>query len=151
MPKDMVVPAKAAPGLSLQEMKQFVTNHFERFVNQKDSAVAFYSFSPDFVDHDEPTGVGIGPDAAKAMMEAAYAKWPDLHVTIEDILAEGDKVMVRNVWTATDSASGQRISFAGFVLWRFASGKIVERWATLTPSTPLGENSDDSRHTLDQR
>jgi predicted ester cyclase len=37
----------------------------------------------------------VGAQAAKEMMEAAYKKWPDLHVTIEDILAEGDKVMAR--------------------------------------------------------
>jgi predicted ester cyclase len=41
--------------------------------------------------------------------------------------------MVRNIWTATDRTTGHRIGFRGFVLWRFANGKIVERWATLTP------------------
>jgi predicted ester cyclase len=60
-----------------------------------------------------------------------------LHVTVEDILAEGDKVMVRNVWQATDSATGQKIEFHGFVLWRFANQKIVERWATITPPKPV--------------
>ena len=71
------------------------------------------------------------------MMEGAYQKWPDLHVAVEDILAEGDKVMVRNVWHATDTASGQTIEFHGFVLWRFAHKKIVERWATITPPKPV--------------
>ena len=131
----------AAPAISLEEMKFFVRNHFQKFVNEKDSSIAYRSFSPDFLDHDEPTGVEIGPDAAKKMMEAAYAKWPDLHVSVEDILAEGDKVMVRNVWTATDSASGKRIEFHGFVLWRFAAGKIVERWATITPPSPFKPSS----------
>ena len=60
-------------------------------------------------------------------MEAAYKRWPDLHVTVEDIVAEGDKVMARNSWTATEAANGQKIEFHGFVLWRFANKKIVER------------------------
>jgi len=127
------VPANADPGLSLEEMKTFVLQHFEDFVNRKISDVASKNFSDDFLDHDEPGGAVVGPAAAKTMMEHAYEIWPDLHVTVEDILAEGDKVMVRNFWTATEKASGKKIQFRGFVLWRFADRKIVERWATLTP------------------
>ena len=127
------VPAKGIPGLSPEEMKAFVLRHFEDFVNLKKPEVALSNFSEDFLDHDEPGGVAIGPKAAMAMMAAAYERWPDLHVSVEDIVAEGDKVVVRNVWTATEKATGRKISFRGFVLWRFANGKIVERWATLTP------------------
>jgi predicted ester cyclase len=132
-----VVPAQANPGFSLEEMKTFVRNHFEDFVNRKKSEVALKNLSDDFLDHDEPGGVAVGAQAAKTMMEGAYQKWPDLQVTVEDILAEGDKVMVRNVWHATDQATGQKIEFHGFVLWRFAQKKIVERWATITPPRPV--------------
>ena len=135
--KTTVVPATADPGLSPEEMKAFVRNHFEDFVNRKKSDVALKNFSEDFLDHDEPGGVAVGAQAAKTMMEGAYLKWPDLHVAVEDILAEGDKVMVRNVWHATDRATGQTIEFHGFVLWRFANQKIVERWATITPPKPV--------------
>jgi predicted ester cyclase len=45
--------------------------------------------------------------------------------------------MVRNVWTATEKSNGRKIQFRGFVLWRFANRKIVERWATLTPPEEL--------------
>lgn len=135
--RDLLVPAKADPGLSLREMKEFVQNHFEDFVNRKKSEVALVNFSSDFLDHDEPTGVEVGPEAARNMMEAAYKRWPDLSVKVEDILAEGDRVMVRNSWTATEAETGQRIEFHGFVLWRFAKKKIVERWATITPPAPV--------------
>jgi nicotinamidase-related amidase/predicted ester cyclase len=130
---DMAQPETSDSGLSLAEMKQFVRNHFEDFVNRKKSEVALRNFSADFLDHDEPMGEAIGPEAAKTMMEAAYKRWPDLHVTVEEILAEGDKVLVRNSWTGTEAATGQKIEFHGFVLWRFSGKKIVERWATLTP------------------
>ncbi len=134
------VPAKSAPGLSLEEMKAFVRRHFEDFVNRKMPEVALKNFSGDFLDHDEAGGAAVGPEAAIRMMEAAYRRWPDLRVEVEDIIAEGDKVMVRNIWTATDTATGRGIGFRGFVLWRFANGKIVERWATLTPpGEPAGE------------
>jgi predicted ester cyclase len=130
-------PAKAEPGLSLQDMKLFVRNHFEDFVNRKMSDVAFANFSEDFVDHDEPVGVAVGPQAAKSMMEDVYRKWPDIHVTINDIVAEGDKVMVRNSWRGTEKETQKSFEFHGFVLWRFANKKIVERWATITPPTQV--------------
>jgi predicted ester cyclase len=133
MNSPLPVPAIAPPGLTLEEMKQFVRRHFDDFVNQQKFDVAFVNFSEDFLDHDEPGGPVVGPLAAKTMMQGACQRWPDLHVVVEDILAEGDKVMVRNVWTATEKATGRKISFRGFVLWRFANRKIVERWATLTP------------------
>ena len=126
-------------GLSLAEMKEFVRNHFEDFVNKKKSEVALLNFSSDFLDHDEPGGAAIGPEAAKSMMEYVYQRWPDLHVQVEDIIAEGDKVMVRNSWTATEASTGQRIEFHGFVLWRFSNKKIVERWATITPPRVIDE------------
>lgn len=133
------VPAKGDPGFSLEEMKQFVKDHFDDFVNRKKPEVALKNFSPDFLDHDEPTGTEVGPEAAMRMMEAAYRRWPDLHVSVLDALAEGDRVMVRNSWTATEAATGQKIEFHGFVLWRFANRKIVERWATITPPKPQAD------------
>jgi predicted ester cyclase len=126
------VPPEGDPGFSLEEMKQFVIEHFENFVNRKKAEVARQNLSADFLDHDEPSGPQLGPEAAIAMMTGLYKKWPDLHVTVEDIIAERDKVMVRNTWRATDAASGQEIEFHGFVLRRFANRQIVERWATVT-------------------
>ena len=128
----LTVPPKGDPGLSLQEMKEFVKNHFEDFVNQKKPEAALVNFSADFLDHDEPPGPQVGPQAAITMIKAAYQRWPDLHVTVEDSIAEGDKVVVRNSWRATDIAVGKKIEFHGFVMWRFARRKMVERWATIT-------------------
>jgi ketosteroid isomerase-like protein len=135
---DLPVPAHADPGMSPGAMKAFVRAHFEDFVNRKMSMVALKNFSADFLDHDGPAGPVAGPEAARQMMEDAYRKWPDLRVEVLDCLCEGDKVVVRNRWTATDSASGKKYEFHGFVLWRFAQGKIVERWATLTDPEEVG-------------
>jgi predicted ester cyclase len=57
-------------------------------------------------------------------------------VTIEDIVAEGDKVVVRNTWRATDSSEGKRIEFSGMVIWRIANAQLAERWAFLQPPHP---------------
>jgi len=116
--------------------KAFIKAHFEEFVNRKNHAVAMINFSEDFLDHDEAGGPAIGPEKAMHMMAAMHKMLPDLHVQIEDIIAEGDKVMVRNIWNATNP-NGVKIQFKGFVLWRLKNGKIVERWAALTQPSQL--------------
>lgn len=121
--------------LTLDQMKQLVRNLFEDFVNKRNAAVIRQNMSPDFYDHDGPGGKATGVDGDEQMMLAMYKTMPDLRVSIEDILAGGDKVMCRNVWHFTDAASGKKMQFQGFVLWRFDGEKVSERWATVTPPT----------------
>jgi len=71
--------------------------------------------------------------ARKGMWETRLKKFPDMHIPIEDIIAEGDKVVCRNLWRGTDRDSGKKIQFGGIVIWRIARGKIKERWAYLEP------------------
>ena len=121
---------------SLEFNKAFIIKHFEEFVNNKNSAIAYTNLSEDFLDHDEAGGPVIGPGPAKKMMDGLYKFMPDIHVSVEDIIAEDDKVMVRNIWSGTN-AQGIKIQFKGFVLWKLKDGKIIERWATVTSPTPM--------------
>ncbi len=66
----------------------------------------------------------------------ALKHFPDMHVTIEDIIAEDDKVVVRNVWTATDPKSQKKLSFRGIVIWRIENRQLIERWAFLESPHP---------------
>ena len=66
------------------------------------------------------------------MMRQMYTMMPDLHLTIEDLIAEDDKVVCKNHWRWTDAQTGKKMGFHGFVLWRFDGDKIAERWATVT-------------------
>jgi predicted ester cyclase len=121
-----------ATTLTLEQMKQFVRNHFEDFVNRRNAAVIHNNMTADFYDHDGPGGNPAGANADEKMMLAMYQSMPDLHLTVEDMVAEGDKVVCRNIWRWTDAASGKKMQFHGFVLWRFEGNKIAERWATVT-------------------
>jgi predicted ester cyclase len=116
-----------------QYNKQLVIGHFEDFVNHKDLAAIDRNMTENFLDHDGPAGKPAGRDADRDMMAAMHALIPDLHVDVQDAIAENDKVVVRNLWTGTNSRTGERIEFHGFVLWRIENGKIAERWATVTP------------------
>ena len=69
-------------------------------------------------------------------MGGAYKKLPDIHVAIEDLIAEDDKVVVRNRSTGTDAASKEKLEFSGIVIWRIANRQLVERWAYLQAPHP---------------
>ena len=128
-----------ATQLSTLQMKAFVHDHFEDFVNKRIASAIRNNMTPDFYDHNGPGGKPAGIDADEQMMLAMYTAMPDLSVTIEDMIAEGDKVVCRTIWRWTDTASGRRMQFHGFVLWRFEGDRIAERWATVTaPSVALG-------------
>jgi predicted ester cyclase len=122
-----------ATDLTPEQMKQFVGKHFEDFVNKRNAAVMRKNMTPDFYDHDGPGGKPTGAEGDEQMMMAMYKTMPDLHLTIEDMIAEGDKVMCRNVWRWTDPESGNKMQFHGFVLWRLEGSRIAGRWATVTP------------------
>ncbi len=123
----------AKTGMTHGEAREFIRDHFEEFVNKKNVQVGNVNFAADFVDHgaDVPPGMPSGPAGAIQYVGGALKRFPDLHVNIEDMIAEDDRVVVRNHWTATDSQNGRKLEFRGIVIWRIANRKIVERWAYL--------------------
>jgi predicted SnoaL-like aldol condensation-catalyzing enzyme len=125
-------------GMTPTEAKEFVRNHFEEFVNRKNLDIGNVNFAPEFADHGADVPPGTPPGAAGAIqyVSGAYKKFPDIHVKILDLIAEDDKVVVRNRWTGTEAATGKKCEFSGIVIWRIAHRQLVERWAYLTPPQP---------------
>ena len=99
-----------ATTLTPEQMKQFARNHFEDFVNRRNSAVIRKNMTPDFFDHDGPGGKPTGVDGDEQMMLNMCKVMTDLHLTIEEMIAEGDKVVCRNIWRWAD-ASARRCSY----------------------------------------
>ena len=132
-------PIHPKSGMTLSEAREFIRNQFEEFVNKKNVQIGNINFAADFVDHgaDVPAGILPGPAGAIQYVAGALKRYPDLHVKIEDMIAEDDKVVVRNHWTATDTQNGKRLEFRGIVIWRIANRKIVERWAYLQAPRPV--------------
>ena len=67
-----------------------------------------------------------------------FAAFPDASATIEDMVAEGDKVAVRVTWRATHKGefmgitpTGKQIEMTNTLIFRIADGKLVENWATI--------------------
>jgi predicted ester cyclase len=84
----------------------------------------------DVIHHDpyDPNGAH-GLAGMKSTIARNRESTPDLAITIEDQIAEGDKVATR--WTATMTQQGRRASLKGVTIDRFENGKIVEAWRTI--------------------
>jgi ketosteroid isomerase-like protein len=121
------------PETDLERNTRLVIGHFEDFVNRKDLGAIDRNATADFLDHDGPGGKVVDRAADRAMTAGMQDLFPDLRVEVKDSVAQGDKVVVRNLWTGTNAKTGQRMECHGFVMWRIAGGKIAERWATVTP------------------
>lgn len=79
-----------------------------------------------------PAGeVGPGSAGMKEAFAGLHEAFPDVHVTIESMVAEGDTVAVRLTYTGTDAATGERATWPEVVFTRFAGGKAVESWEIL--------------------
>ncbi len=126
--------------MSLEENKAIVRSIFEDGLNKGEVDKITELTATDFFDHDihVETGMPGGPEDLREALVAIRRGFPDIDVTIEDIIAEGDKVVVRNTWRGTHQgefngipATGRRIEIGGIVIWRIENGKISERWATI--------------------
>jgi len=113
--------------------KALIRAHYDSTVNAYRPSVIDRQVAPDFVDHNQP-GV-IGPECVKAQARGLRAAFPDLAVTIEHIIADGDLVAVRGLWRGTHQGVfqgvlpiGRRIELTGMAFWRVAGGQIREGW-----------------------
>ena len=135
------VSVHGAPG-SPAWNRRLVMTHFEDFVNRRDLSAIERNMAADFLDHDGPGGKPIDRAGDRTMMQGMHAMFPDLRITLHDVLAQHDRVAVRAVWAGTHAQTGKRMRNQGFVLWRIADGLIAERWATVSPMHELAGAAD---------
>jgi steroid delta-isomerase-like uncharacterized protein len=79
-----------------------------------------------------------GAQAMKEVFATLHRAFPDLHIKIEDLIAEGDKVVSRNTVTGTNQGeymgrppTGKSITYNEIFIVRFADGRIVETWGVV--------------------
>jgi predicted SnoaL-like aldol condensation-catalyzing enzyme len=100
----------------------------DEVINQKNLDLADELFSEDHELHPEALGVGRGPEGMKRAFAGLHEEFPDVHVEIESIVAEGDMVAVRLTFSGTHAPSGERATWPEMVFARFSEGKAVESW-----------------------
>jgi hypothetical protein len=79
-----------------------------------------------------------GAQALKQVWAMLLRAYPDLHVTVEDVIAEGDKVVCRNVVTGTHQGeymglapTGRSVTYNEIFIFRLEGGRIAETWGVV--------------------
>jgi len=119
--------------------KALARRNFEEVWNQGKLAVIDELVAMDATFHDPnvPGGKFTGPEGLKQFVEIYKKAFPDVQLTINDQVAEGDKVVSR--WTATGThkgelmgiaPTGKRVTVTGCNIDQYLTGKVVEGWAS---------------------
>jgi steroid delta-isomerase-like uncharacterized protein len=123
--------------MAVEANKAIVRRWSEELWSQGKLEVADEIVAPDYVRHDpgDPFPAS-GPADVRRLVSMLRAMLPDLTITIEDMIGEGDKVMIRYTAVATDTegfmgepATGIVTRTAAMQLFRLVNGQIVESWA----------------------
>ena len=83
-----------------------------------------------------PPEASIGPESLKGIIGIYTGAFPDVKMTLEDMVAEGDRVVVRWQAIGTNTGSlmgmpptGKKSTVTGTLIYRFADGKVAEAWS----------------------
>jgi predicted ester cyclase len=123
--------------MSAQTNKSILRTAAEAFNRHESGSGWFEIHDPSVIAH------GLGPEpldfeGLKRFYGGLWRAFPDLQITVEDMIAEGDEVAWRLRVTGTHKAefvgippTGTRVTFAAQYIFRFRNGLIVERWTNL--------------------
>jgi len=120
--------------MSVEENKAIARRIYEEF-NRRNLPVFYELHAANYVGHFPGMEDIHGPEGLKQFTTIALSAFPDYHQTIEDLIAEGDKVVVRFTATATHKGefmgiapTGKQATWMGFEVLRIVGGKCVEAW-----------------------
>ncbi|HEX9341629.1 MAG TPA: ester cyclase [Thermoplasmata archaeon] len=121
--------------MGIEENKASVRMFYDEVWNRGNLSVVDKMTAENFVDHNPPPGATPGREGSKQTFQMIRAAFPDGLTTIDDIIAEGDKVVVRATMTGTHQgdfmgipATGKPVKITGIDVMRFEQGQAVERW-----------------------
>ena len=122
--------------MSTEQNKSIVRRWIEEGWNAGNAGVVDQFYAPDVVQHDPGSPAPVTSSAAlKQYVSVFLTAMPDLHFTVDDLLAEGDKVVWRFTARGTQTGplmnlppTGRTGESTGIVIFRLADGKIAEVW-----------------------
>ncbi|HLJ35411.1 MAG TPA: ester cyclase [Ktedonobacteraceae bacterium] len=132
--------------MSIEENEALAFCFFQEVSNEGNLDLLDEILSPDFIDHNPLPGAPPGPEGAKQFVAMMHTAFPDMHVTIEDVIATEDKVVVRVTVGGThlgflgqkqngmadlslpSEPSGKYATWTEIHIGRIANGKVVEHW-----------------------
>ncbi|HEY7346863.1 MAG TPA: ester cyclase [Ktedonobacterales bacterium] len=120
--------------MSTEVNKAIVRRLFEEVFNKGNLTVADELVAQDGINYEAPPGITPdGPDGLKQAVQMLTLAFPDLHMTIEEMIAEGDKVVAHTTFSGTHQGAfmgmpptGRRFTQQQIHIVRLADGKAVE-------------------------
>lgn len=124
--------------MSVEENKAIARDYFEAFAS-KDLAWIDSHVAPDFVRHDPGLPFEVrGQEGVRELNSVFITAFPDLRLDIEDVIGEGDKVLVRLTIRGTHQGelmeippTGKEVEVGVLDLFRISNGRLVEHWAAI--------------------
>jgi steroid delta-isomerase-like uncharacterized protein len=125
--------------VSTEQNKALFRQLIEEIFNRGNMSRADELLAPDFVEREElPPGMPRDREGVKQLTTMLHSAFPDFKFTIDDMIAEGDKVVVRSTWSGTHKGefmgippTGKSVSFGVFDIVRIAGGKVAEHWGQM--------------------
>jgi len=121
--------------MSLEENKTLLRSYMEEVLNKGNLNAVDRYYAPNCIDHTAPPGTPPGVDGIKQLLTVTLSAFSDIQVTIEDIVAEDDKIVSRFTIQGTHTGefmgiapTGREITVMQISIDRIADGKIVEHW-----------------------
>ena len=121
--------------MTTEDNTTLVRDYVEEVFNQRRLTAVETFLAPDDIDHTLPPTLPTNISGTKMAIEMYLQAMPDLHVTVEDIVAEADRVALRYTSHGTQRgplgpipATGRRVNVSSYLIARIADGKIVEMW-----------------------
>jgi steroid delta-isomerase-like uncharacterized protein len=121
--------------MSLEENKAIFRRWYADVVNDNDYSAVEELHSAGYQAHFPGAPEPVDSDGHRGMVEMFAAAFPDWHESIQDVIAEGDKVVIRVTAGGTHQgdfqgipASGRTVTITGIGIARIADGKIAESW-----------------------
>lgn len=115
--------------------KELVRRFYQEVYVNWNMALADDVISPQFISHDWPEGGPTGPKAFRDYYSAIRSAVADARYEVDDLIAEGDRVVVRWRLLGTHKGAfrgiaptGRPITLKGIAIYRVERGKLVERW-----------------------
>jgi len=122
----------------LEKNKQLYRRLADEVLNRKNLDVIDELLSADFAEHPGGQRKQVGPEGFRANRRRRIAAFPDWNVVIDDLIAEGDKVVVRATGHGTHAGefngiapTGKRISVTWIAIYRVVNGKLAEHWQNI--------------------
>jgi predicted SnoaL-like aldol condensation-catalyzing enzyme len=112
--------------MTLEQNKALATRMLNWWVGG-DVSVIDETNAPDFVSHSSDGGGTDGRDAYKDRLSGFIGLFSDRTIEIEDVIAEGDKVVVRYSWGAV-APGNRQVNSKSMAIYRIVGGKIAEEW-----------------------